>query len=132
MRRTGRAWRVVAMVVALAAAAPTAGDIGSCGQDVVVLDQAKFFSAKEATDCAQCNACALDTKQCVRACDKKLDQVPFPPNCFPLVHDGEVCLRKLHASSCSDYASFMADEGSTIPTECNFCPPELAGNGGSP
>lgn len=131
--RASRSRRGVVMVLAILAAAPTAGDIGSCGQEVVVLDREKFFRAKEATDCEKCVACALTTKACTRACDKKLDDVPFPADCFPLVHDGEVCLRKLEATSCDDYASFVADQGSTIPTECNFCPLELApGAGGSP
>lgn len=118
------------MAAAIVAAAPTAGDLGSCGQEVVVLDHDKFFAAKEVIECSQCDACILDTNACKRACDDKLDQVPFPVDCFPLVHDGEVCLRKLDASSCGDFASFVADEGATIPTECNFCPADLPGTGG--
>ena len=46
----------------------------------------------------------------------------FPVNCYPVVHDGEVCLDALQVASCADYASFKADQGSTIPTECVFCP----------
>lgn len=102
--------------------APTAGDIGGCGQRADNLDPEKFFSAKQSLDCERCTACQLTTKVCSRACQPGLVEGDFPKQCEPLVHDGEVCLHALQAASCSTYASYVADEGATTPTECNFCP----------
>jgi hypothetical protein len=119
----------VTILVALLTAAPTAGDIGSCGQKVVPLDLDKYTRDKEIIDCSRCGECGLTTKACAKACDKKLDVVPFPDGCVPLVHDGEVCLDALTVASCSDYAKYEADVGPTIPTECDFCPPQ-GGAGG--
>ena len=130
-RRTrGGLSSAAAIALALLAGAPTAGDLGSCGQDPVLLDQTKFFQQKEAIDCLHCTDCAIFTHACDKACDKKLDVVPFPKDCFPLVHDGEVCLHALDAASCSDYQSFVADQGSTVPTECDFCPADKEPSGG--
>lgn len=106
------------------AAAPTAGDIGGCGQSEDDLDPRKFFVAKHDVDHERCEACQLTTKACVDADAPGLLVSDFPPGCVPLVHDGEVCLHALAAAGCGDYASYMADQGSTIPTECNFCPPQ--------
>lgn len=115
------------MALALAfLAAPTAGDIGSCGQDPDALDPEKFFAFKEAVDCRACSECGITTEACARACDPALDERAFPEGCFPLVHDGEVCLNALAAAGCDDYASFMSDSAPTVPTECNFCPVEGA------
>ena len=121
--------RWLAATLALLAGAPTVGDIGSCKQDLVLLDQKKFFEVKQGIDCDKCTSCGLTTKACKAACGKKLVEVPFPKSCFPLVHDGEVCLRALDASSCSDYADFVADQNAIIPTECDFCPPDKAPKG---
>jgi len=122
-------------VLALLAGAPTAGDIGSSCQPVVLLDHTKFFSAKQGLDCDRCTSCSLTSTACNAACGKKPVAPPFPKNCYPLVHDGEVCLRALTAASCSDYALFVADHGAIIPTECDFCPadkaPASAQGGGS-
>jgi len=115
------------------ATAPTVGNVGSCGQDPVDLDPEKFFTAKEGVDCRQCTECGIDTAPCERACDGELEPSRFPPGCYPLVHDGEVCLDALNAASCGDYEEFMAEIGSTITSECNFCPPRddgAAGGGG--
>ncbi len=119
----------LALVTIFFTAAPTAGDIGSCAQSPDELDPEKFYAAKEAADCKKCIACDLTSEACVHACEPELDLTDFPRRCFPLVHDGEVCLRKIDASSCSDFAAFVADEGATIPTECNFCPADLPGPG---
>lgn len=125
-RRPSRADALrLAAVVIFFAAAPTAGDIGGCGQDENDLDPGKFFSAKQAVDCERCQACAIPTEACERACFPGLLITEFPPGCVPLEHDGEVCVDALAAAGCSDYRRYMADEGSTIPTECNFCPPQL-------
>jgi hypothetical protein len=107
------------------AAAPTAGDIGGCGQAENDLDPGKFFATKQSVDCDRCTACALTTKACDTACAPGLLVRDFPPGCVPLEHDGEVCVDALAAAGCSDYARYMADENSTIPTECNFCPAQL-------
>ena len=125
-RRPSRAdvLRLAACVIFFAAA-PTAGDIGGCGQAENDLDPVKFFTLKQQVDCDRCQACAIPTNACKRSCDPGLLFTDFEPGCVPLEHDGEVCIDALAAAGCSDYRSYMADEGSTIPTECNFCPPQL-------
>ncbi len=129
-KRLGRRARWLVIGLAILSAAPTAGDIGSCGQKIVPLDLGKFSLEKEAVDCSRCTECGLGTKACKVACDKKHDQVPFPDGCVPLVHDGEVCIHALSAASCSDYTSYVSDQAPTIPTECNFCPPRGVGGAG--
>jgi hypothetical protein len=116
----------LAAVLLLFLAAPTAGDIGSCGESPADLDPVKFFRAKEIIDCGMCNECGMGTLACERACDGKPNQSAFPFGCYPLIHDGEVCLNALEAAGCDTYRGFMADEAATIPTECNFCPPRPA------
>lgn len=111
----------LAIVALFFLAAPTAGDIGSCNQTAEDLDPGKFFEAKQNLDCDRCFDCAITTKACEVACGPTLP-LSFPKGCYPLVHDGEVCLDVLEVASCSDYASYMADTGGTIPTECDFCP----------
>lgn len=103
-------------------AAPTVGDIGSCGQDIVELDPVKFFAEKAFIDCRQCTDCDISSDACRRACRGELEATAFPQDCFPLVHDGEVCLNALQAASCGDYLSYTDDAAPTVPTECNFCP----------
>jgi hypothetical protein len=114
----------LAAAVVLFCAAPTAGDIGSCNQPEQVLDAHAFFLEKKKIDCVQCLSCGLTTRACDNACSVNAS-VPssFPPHCLPLVHDGEVCIDALAVASCSDYASYVADQGSTTPSECDFCPP---------
>lgn len=112
----------LAVVALFFLAAPTAGDIGSCGQEAQDLDATKFFRAKEQIDCLKCFECGFTTLPCERACDLELSQTAFPEGCYPLVHDGEVCLNALDAAGCSEYVSYIADQGATVPTECNFCP----------
>ncbi len=113
---------VFAASFALLCLAPTAGNIGSCGQEAVALDAGKFFANKQYIDCTQCTECALFTAQCEAACGAAAVTGEFPEDCLPLVHDGEVCLDALRVASCDDYALYVADQGATIPTECNFCP----------
>lgn len=125
-RRPSRADALrLAIVVIFFAAAPTAGDIGGCGQAENDLDPLKFFNAKQSVDCARCQECIIPTDACKSACNPGLVIRDFAPGCVPLEHDGEVCVDALSAASCGDYRSYMADEGATIPTECNFCPPQL-------
>ena len=124
-RAVGRAEIMrLAAVLLLVVAAPTVGDIGSCGEAPSDLDAAAFFREKAAVDCARCEECGFTTAACTRACDPTQPLPTFPEGCYPITHDGEVCLRALEAASCDTYASFVADQGSTISTECNFCPPE--------
>jgi hypothetical protein len=112
----------LALVAIFFLAAPTAGDIGSCGQTAVDLDARKFFQAKDQIDCRQCFDCGFDTEVCVRACDPEVSQASFPEGCYPAVHDGEVCLNALAAAGCKEYLAYVADDGASVPTECNFCP----------
>ena len=102
-------------------AGPTVGDIGSCGQEVAELDPTQFFIEKDFADCNNCVSCGLTTARCDDACDGELTLSSFDEDCFPLVHDGEVCLNALKAASCDDYASYMDDVAPTTPSECNFC-----------
>lgn len=121
-----RALALAALVFG-ATAAPTAGDIGGCGQEAVLLEAARFFEIKQEIDCERCTECALFTRACDRACGEARLEGSFPEGCHPLVHDGEVCIRALESAGCSDYADFVADVSPTIPTECDFCPVDEAG-----
>jgi hypothetical protein len=118
MRRLRPLWLFVLL------AAPTAGDIGSCGQKPVELDPEAFFQEKRSVDCDHCNRCGFDSKACTEACADK-GPIAFDVDCFPNVHDGEVCLRALRAAGCNEYAAYVADLAPTVPTECNFCPQTL-------
>lgn len=113
----------LAVLVIFFAAAPTVGDIGSCGAAPDEMDPVKFFTAKETLDCEKCQACEILSEACKRACEPELDLEDFPDGCRPLVHDGEVCLTSLEGAGCDDYRKYMSDFSPTIPTECNFCPP---------
>jgi hypothetical protein len=117
----------LAVVAIFFLAAPTAGDIGSCGQSADDLDAFKFFAAKGGIDKAKCDECGYSTTICENLRQGKVETTEFPEGCFPLVHDGEVCLDALLASDCDDYRDYVADLGATVPTECNFCPPRDAG-----
>ena len=118
-----RRWlRMCALVIAVAA--PTAGDIGSCGQPVVDLDAGKFFSEKKSVDCSQCLRCGIVSESCKAACSDERPRDSFGDDCFPLVHDGEVCLNALRAGTCEEYITYMDDLEPSVPTECAFCPPE--------
>lgn len=124
--RGPRRWSIVklSLLVLLFVAGPTAGDIGSCGQEIAQLDPVKFFSEKQAIDCRQCQDCDFSSAACELACGTVLLESTFPADCFPLVHDGEVCLNALRTADCDDYAAYVDDLAPTVPTECNFCPPD--------
>ena len=103
-------------------AAPTVGDIGSCGRVPADLDPQGFESARKAIDCRRCSECRLTSSICPDVCDPNIpSHVGWPPTCHPIEHDGEVCLRALQAASCSDYAGFLNDVAPSVPTECDFC-----------
>ena len=116
-----RAKSVFPLGLLLFCMAPSVGNIGSCGQEAELLDAEKFFRAKASVDCEQCSVCGLTTSSCSQACAGEIVR-EFPEDCYPLVHDGEVCLDALRAAGCTLYADFMAEQGATLPTECNFCP----------
>ena len=103
--------------------APTPGDVGGCGQRATELDPGTFFASKARLDCKRCEECNLGSIACANVCNFP-DSYPtqFPDQCVPLVHDGEVCLRALLYASCGDYAGYMSDQGTSVPTECDFCP----------
>jgi len=87
------------------------------------LDASRFFLGKLGIDCQQCRACGIQTKTCDLACnDESTGPASFPEGCVPLVHDGEVCLRRLLAAGCDDYGHYVDDSNPTVPSECNFCP----------
>jgi hypothetical protein len=113
---------LLAAGVALLCAAPTPGDIGGCGQRAELLDPPIFFASMQRMDCVRCQDCGLEGRRCDDACAGTPGQRDFPEGCFPLVHDGEVCLRALRYASCDDYAGYMSDTAPRVPTECNFCP----------
>ena len=103
-------------------AAPTVGDVGACGQAATPLDEAVFVGQRKALDCQKCTRCGLTTQTCIDACDPaKTSNVGWPDTCFPLDHDGVVCIDALEAASCGDYASFVSDIAPTVPPECQFC-----------
>jgi len=116
---------LLCVVVTAFVMAPTPGDIGGCGQEAQLLDARAFFYNKRLTDCRKCMECGLDSNICRDACDSSAPEPDgFPEGCFPLVHDGEVCLRALDATSCSAYARYVIEDPAkrSAPSECNFCP----------
>lgn len=119
MRRAG-----LALVALTLLAGPTVGDIGSCGQSVEELDPLKFFAQKQLVDCRACTQCGIVNATCERTCTVAIEEASFPEDCFPLAHDGEVCLNALDAASCDDWVGYLDDVAPTAPTECNFCPPD--------
>lgn len=122
--------RTVLALLCLLCAAPTPGDIGGCGQQPQLLDAKKFFQQKHAIDCGACAQCGLATRACGWVCDPSNTPTSFPTGCFPLVHDGEVCLRALSYSDCEDYQSYLNEDAPNIPSECNFCPNRTHRDGG--
>lgn len=124
-----RHWEQAALIVVLATlvAAPTPGDIGGCGQPAQQLDARVFFASKDDVDCMRCGECNLAFASCDKACNPRTEiPTSFPASCYPLVHDGEVCLRALVNASCDDYLRYMDDQAPATPSECSFCPnPEM-------
>lgn len=122
--RLNRVRLFAAVCLTLLCTAPTPGDVGGCGQPARDLDADAFFQEKRRVDCSHCRECGIRTASCEAACSE--DAPPsegFPSGCYPLVHDGEVCLRALDDASCDEYRSYVDDEAPQVPSECNFCPP---------
>lgn len=114
--------RGAALVLVVLCTAPTPGDVGGCGQRRQKLDEATFFSTKHAIECERCRECGLDSQRCNQACADDAAGRQFPEGCLPLVHDGEVCLRRLLDVDCETFASYVDERTNTVPSECNFCP----------
>jgi hypothetical protein len=114
-------WPLV--LLALFSLAPTPGDIGGCGQTARDLDPQVFFDSKQTIECRRCEECSIRTPACEAACDAADVPDQFPDGCYPLVHDGTVCLRALTQSSCEEHRKVMSDPP-RVPSECNFCPLE--------
>ncbi len=114
---------VVAAALALFfGAAPTVGDVGSCGAAPVDLDPQRFALAPKVEDCQRCFECNISDQTCQSACAPNVpSNVGWPSTCHPLQHDGEVCLDALQAATCSAYRGFVSDDAPTLPTECDFC-----------
>ena len=111
-----------ALLALIFGAAPTVGDVGSCGSSATALDIPTFAAQRKALDCDRCAHCGFVTQTCQRACNPSLpSDVSIPSTCFPLAHDGQVCLDALLATSCSRYAAFISDTAPTQPSECQFC-----------
>ena len=112
----------ITLVLAILCAAPTVGDIGSCGKTAVDLDEKAFGVQRKKLDCGRCKECHIGTKRCDAACDPDVpSDVSFGTTCRPLVRDGAVCLDALAAAGCTDYAKYMSDDERLIPAECDFC-----------
>jgi hypothetical protein len=112
-------------LLAVLCAAPTVGDVGSCGQTADPLGAPEFFRARADVECTRCADCGYDTRPCRRACEiARGGEVPraFPEGCQPVVHDGEVCLNAIEALSCGRVGDLVS-EAPIVPTECDFCPP---------
>jgi hypothetical protein len=101
--------------------APTPGDIGGCGAPADLLGARPFFEKKRDIDCGACSQCGIHNRTCDALCSEPIPNA-FPRGCFPLVHDGEVCLRALSYSSCEQYRTYLDDRAPRTPSECDFCP----------
>lgn len=114
--------RLVVVTLGLLCMAPTAGDIGGCGAEIKALDPGELADARKRMDCERCRECGIRTARCASACDPARDpDTAIPKTCQPLLHDGEVCIRKLGAASCDAYATYVADVAPSTPSECEFC-----------
>lgn len=113
---------LAAALLASLLAAPTVGDVGTCGKAATDLDPGAFASARKTIDCRRCTQCRIATRTCANACDPAApSNAGLSPTCRPLRHDGDVCVRALQAASCDDYATFVDDVAPATPTECDFC-----------
>lgn len=125
--------RIAVVVLGVLSMAPTAGDVGGCGTEVTALDPLAFAVARKDMDCERCRECGIDSGRCQRACDPtKPVETNIPATCLPLQHDGEVCIRALHAASCGAYRTYVDELSPSTPSECEFCkvaPPGPPGPG---
>lgn len=112
----------IAFIATLFCLAPVPGDVGGCGQEPDDLDARAFFAQKAAVECRRCGECGVLGGPCDAACSPDPATWTFPAGCFPLVHDGEVCLDALYVASCDAFAAFVDERAPAVPTECDFCP----------
>lgn len=118
-RRTVALTAVLGLVLG---AGPTVGDVGSCGDQATSLDLRTFQAERKAVDCQRCKDCGLMTQTCTDACNPRApSNVTWPSTCYPLAHDGIVCIDALQAASCDAYATYVDDGAPALPTECDFC-----------
>jgi hypothetical protein len=132
MRRPpGRASIGFVVILATLVAAPTVGDIGSCGTPAEPLGAPEFFSARLSLECDRCNTCGFTASPiCKQVCadlQKKRFPSTFPDGCHPVTHDGDVCLNAIEALSCNDFGDLVTDPP-IVPTECDFCPASATGS----
>jgi hypothetical protein len=112
----------VVILLGVLCMAPTAGDVGGCGTDVIALDPDAFAIARKDVDCTRCKECGLSAPRCQRACDLVIPpDTNLPRTCKPIQHDGDVCLRALRAASCQAYATYVDELAPATPSECEFC-----------
>ncbi|MBX3186889.1 MAG: hypothetical protein KF819_07740 [Labilithrix sp.] len=138
MRPPSRLGSLVVATLGVLLMAPTPGDTGGCGREATELDRDRYANARKGQDCDRCEECGLTTARCARACDpQKPADIALPQTCYPLLRDGEVCLRALGAASCETFATYVDDEAPVAPSECNFCrvapepPASTFGDGGA-
>ena len=119
----GRApFKIAVVVLGVLSMAPTAGDVGGCGAEITTLDPLAFALARKELDCERCQECGITSARCERACDpSKPVETVIPETCSPLQHDGEVCIRALHAASCDAYRTYVDEASPATPSECQFC-----------
>jgi len=115
-------FKVAVVVLGVLSMAPTAGDVGGCGAEIVALDPLAFALVRKDLDCERCQECGIDNGRCQRACDPtKAVETVIPETCQPLLHDGEVCIRALAAASCDAYRTYVDEASPATPSECQFC-----------
>lgn len=113
---------VLGIVLAVLCAAPTAGDIGGCGEEPVLLAPTRYTAARKRLECNRCRECGVGTQRCKRACDPKAPgDAELPATCRPLERDAEVCFRVLLETSCETFAASVDDVSPVAPSECLFC-----------
>jgi hypothetical protein len=95
--------------------------VGGCGEPARDLDPTVFFLSKRGIECQRCDECGIRSAACQEACGDGAIPNDFPAGCFPLVHDGTVCLRAITQSSCAAHRRAMGVPP-LVPGECNFCP----------
>ncbi len=115
-------FEIAVVVLGVLSMAPTAGDVGGCGAEITALDPLAFALARKELDCERCQECGIASPRCERACDPtKPVETVIPERCSPLQHDGEVCIRALHAASCDAYRTYVDEVSPAAPSECQFC-----------
>ena len=97
-RVRARCWRCVF------GAAPTVGDIGSCGRQATPLDEATFAAERKAARLPEMHSVRADDADVrrTRAIPTSPATSPGRPRVSRSTHDGVVCIDALEAASCTD------------------------------